>query len=151
MTSKGHLDRLRVLRRQLDSVLEEELVAGRISPANSETPGAWAPTVDILETAEAYEITAELPGVRREDVELRIVDAQLELLGTRRSPSEAGSFHRMEGRYGSFHRIVTLGLDADEDGITARLADGVLSVRVKKHGKSEGRREISVSWGDEDA
>lgn len=151
MTRKAHLDRLRLLRRQLDSVLDAELAPGRGHPASGETPGAWIPAVDILETEAAYEVRAELPGVRKQDIELRIVDAQLEMLGQRRAPAGAGSFHRMEGRYGPFHRIVALGLDADEDGIEARLQAGVLCVRVKKQKPSEERKEISVRWGDEDA
>ena len=116
MSSKPHLDRLSLLRRQLGSLLDQDLVPGQVDAASGDTPGAWVPIVDILETAEAYEIRAELPGVLREDLELRIVDAKLELLGLRRPPAGSGNFHRMEGRYGPFHRILTLGPDADEEG-----------------------------------
>ena len=151
VSSRSHLDRLRALRRQLGLLLDQELVPGRMDAASGDTPGAWRPTVDILETAEAYEIRAELPGVLREDLELRIVDAKLELLGLRRPPAGSGNFHRMEGRYGPFRRVLTLGQEADEEGIAARLAQGVLSVRVEKKGQGSGRREIAVDWGDGDA
>ncbi len=150
VSSKPHLDRLRSLRRQLGSLLDQESVPGQMDPAGGDIPGAWVPTVDILETADAYEIRAELPGVLRENLELRIVDAKLELLGLRRPPAGSGNFHRMEGRYGPFHRILTLGPDADEEGITARLAQGVLSVRVGKKGQGPARREIAVVWDDDD-
>ncbi len=151
MSSKPHLDRLRLLRRQLGSLLDQDLVPGQMDAASGDTPGAWVPIVDILETADAYEIRAELPGVLREDLELRVVDAKLELLGLRRPPAGSGSFHRMEGRYGPFHRILTLGPDADEEDLAARLAQGVLSVRVGKKGKSSARREIAVDWEGDDA
>lgn len=119
--------------------------------ASADTPGAWVPTADVLETTDAYEITAELPGVLREDIELRIVGAKLELLGLRRPPAASGALHRMEGRYGPFHRILALGLDADEEGIEARLDQGVLSVRVSKKTLGAERREIAVDWESGDA
>lgn len=151
MSSKSHLDRLRVLRRQLGSLLDQELVPGQIDAASADTPGAWVPTADVLETAEAYEVTAELPGVLREDIELRIVGAELQLLGLRRPPAESGSFHRMEGRYGPFHRVLALGLDAVADGIEARLEHGVLSVRISKKAPGVKRRRVTVDWEGDDA
>ncbi len=151
MSSKPHLDRLRLLRRQLGSLLDQEIVPGRIDAASADTPGAWLPTADVLETVDAYEVTAELPGVLREDIELRIVGDKLELLGLRRAPVASGSFQRMEGRYGPFHRVLVLGADADEDDIEARLEQGVLSVRVKKKTPGVDRREIAVDWEDGDA
>lgn len=151
VSTKPHLDRLRLLRRQLGLLLDQEPVPGRIDAASTDTLGAWVPTADVLETTDAYEITAELPGVLREDIELRIVGAKLELLGLRRPPAASGSFHRMEGRYGRFHRILALGLDADEDGIEARLDQGVLSVRVRKKAPRVERREIAVDWEGDDA
>jgi len=146
VSSNSHLDRLRLLRRQLGSLLDQELLPGQVDPGNGDTPGAWVPTVDIFETSESYEIRAELPGVLREDLELRVVDASLEILGLRRAPGDSGNFQRMEGRYGPFHRVVTLGADADGDAIEARLARGVLDVRVAKKGKGSARREIAVDW-----
>lgn len=149
--ASSDLDRLRRLRQRLDAVLEEETTADQFDPASGERPGSWVPAVDILESEAEYRILAELPGVRREDVELRLVDDRLELFGKRPAPSDVGRFHRMEGRYGPFHRIVNLGDDADSAGITARLVGGVLSVRVAKRGGRRGRRRISVNWGEGDA
>ena len=151
VSSKPYFERLHLLRRQLGSLLDQELVPGRIDATSADTPGAWAPTADVLETVDAYEISAELPGVLREDIELRLVGAKLELLGLRRSPAAAGSFHRMEGGYGPFHRILLLGPDADERGIEAHLEQGVLSVRVRKKAPGASRREIAVDWERGDA
>lgn len=151
MSSKPYFERLRLLRSQLGSLLDQDLVPGRIDASSVDTPGAWVPTADVLETVDAYEVSAELPGVLREDIELRMVDGRLELLGLRRPPVGAGSFHRMEGSYGPFHRILTLGPDAQESGIEARLEKGVLSVRVGKAVPGVGKREISVKWDGDDA
>jgi HSP20 family protein len=151
VSSKPYFERLRSLRRQLGSLLDQEMMPGRIDAASADTPGAWVPTADVLETIDAYEIRAELPGVLREDIELRIVGAKLELLGVRRSPAAVGSFHRMEGGYGPFHRILALGPDADESSIEARLEQGVLSVSVGKKVPGVGRREIAVDWEGDDA
>lgn len=151
VSSKASLDRLRLLRRQLDALLDQELVPGPLNGADGgDKPGSWVPAVDLLETEDAYELMAELPGVLREDLELRVVNARLELVGLRRVPSGSGSFHRMEGRYGPFHRALALGPDADENRIEASLTEGVLTVRVMKKHVEGGKREITVAWNEDD-
>lgn len=151
MSSNRKLEQLRRLRRRLGSLLDESLVDGALGEANADTPGAWVPPADVLETADAFEIKAELPGVLREDLDLRLDGARLELRGHRRPPGAAGSFHRLEGRYGSFHRVVNLPSEVDGGEIEATLVDGILSVRVPKRHRGMGRREIAVDWEIDDA
>ncbi|MFQ5525727.1 MAG: Hsp20/alpha crystallin family protein [Thermoanaerobaculia bacterium] len=148
MSSKRQLDQVLRLRRKLGSLLEESLVEDRLDEADVETPGAWTPTADVLETETDFRIEAELPGVLRADLEVKLDGTGLELHGTRRPPGGAGNFHRLEGRYGPFHRIVTLSGELDTDGVEARLEDGVLFVRVPK--KKPDRRSIPVDWEGDD-
>lgn len=145
MSSKRQLDQLLRLRRRLGSLLEESLAEDQLGPTDVETPGAWTPPADVLETSTDYRIEAELPGVLRADLEVRLLGNELELQGIRRPPSGVGHFQRLEGRYGTFRRVVPLEGELDANGVEAKLDGGVLSVRVPKRPGS-GRRSIPVDW-----
>src|SRR6185295_736230 len=70
----------------------------------------WAPSVDIAETPEAFEIKAELPDVKKEDVKVFVEDGQLRISGERKQDKEekGKKFHRIERSYGSFMRSFAL-------------------------------------------
>ena len=108
---------------------------------------AWVPTVDILEREDAYEVKADLPGVTRDDIKLRIVNNVLTLSGERKSEKQEGaegeSYHRLERTYGSFTRSFSLPSAVEEDKISAQFKDGVLTVTLPKS-KVALPREISV-------
>lgn len=94
----------------------------------------WAPAVDIRETAEAFVIDAELPGLTRGDVKVTVHEGVLSIQGERNRVEEAsdGKQHRIERFYGSFLRRFTLPDNVDESSIQARFSDGVLSLSLKK-------------------
>ncbi|TBW56480.1 Hsp20/alpha crystallin family protein [Marinobacter halodurans] len=94
----------------------------------------WAPAVDIRETPEAFEIQAELPGIRKEDVKVTVHDGVLTLQGERQKQEESGEgkTHRVERVYGSFMRRFTLPDNVSENDINATFKDGVLSLVLKK-------------------
>jgi HSP20 family protein len=108
------------------------------APAAAGTEGLfsfdWAPSVDIAETAEAFEIKAELPDVKKEDVKVSVEDGELRISGERkREKEEKGKkFHRVERSYGSFMRSFTLPPNVDEARLAAEYKDGVLNVRLPK-------------------
>ena len=88
-------------------------------------PTGWAPPVDLHETDEAYVLTAELPGLRRDDLEIHMHEGRLTLSGVRRErtgPCE--QFHRVERGRGSFRRTFLLPLPVDAERISADLRDG---------------------------
>lgn len=96
-------------------------------------PGGWVPPVDLHETPAEYVITAELPGFRREDVRIEMLDGQLTLAGARRErglPCER--YHRVERGHGNFTRTLHLPQPVDGEHITADLHDGVLTVTCPK-------------------
>lgn len=108
-------------------------------------PAGWAPPVDLHETEAHYIITAELAGLRREDVQIRVHDGRLTLSGTRPERSVAcEQYHRIERGHGSFSRTFHLPLPIAEGEITADLKDGVLTVVVPKASDPTPRR-IRVS------
>jgi HSP20 family protein len=99
----------------------------------------------VHETADEYVITAELPGLRRDDIQIQVTDGRLQLSGVRR---EAGvpceQYHRVERGHGEFSRTFELPLPVDSDRITADLRDGVLTVICPKAAEGSARR-IQVS------
>lgn len=94
----------------------------------------WAPAVDIAENAKEYRVTAELPGVRKEDVKVEAVNGVLTLTGDRKYVKEDKDekSHRVERFYGSFTRSFTVPEDVLTDKIAAEFKDGILVVRLPK-------------------
>lgn len=111
------------------------------------TAADWAPAVDISETPQAYLIKAELAGVRREDIQVKVEGGQLLLSGERKFEKEEKDKkqHRVERFYGSFSRSFSLPDDADEAQIKAEYRDGVLHLTLPKRETATPRaREIAV-------
>jgi HSP20 family protein len=105
----------------------------------------WTPPVDLYETSDAFIVSAELPGLSREDIDIRFHDGQLTLQGTRRKPDvPCERYHRVERGHGSFQRRFSLPSAVRADDITAEFRDGVLTVTVPKTAGSVPRR-IDVS------
>jgi HSP20 family protein len=104
----------------------------RLSRAPSD---AWAPPIDVYETADAFVVTAEVPGLNREDVEIAVEDTRLVIQGRREArPGRGGAvhYHQVERGHGSFRRIFEFTDSIDGDRITADLTDGVLTIMVPK-------------------
>jgi HSP20 family protein len=104
-------------------------------------PAGWSPPVDLHETPAAYVITAELPGLKREDLEIHLVDGTLTLSGVRREREVAcEKYHRVERGHGAFSRTFHLPVPVDADRILADLHDGVLTVTCPKADNVSSRR-----------
>ena len=96
--------------------------------------GAWAPPVDILERQDHLVIRAEVPGIRKEDMDVMIENGVLTLHGERKEEKDVKdqSAHLMERVYGSFTRSFSLPTTVDATKVTATYKDGVLEVMVPK-------------------
>jgi HSP20 family protein len=104
-------------------------------------PAGWQPPVDLYETPDAYVLTAEVPGVEREDIDIQTGDGRLTLSGIRQErPMACEQFHRLERGHGSFQRSFQLPLPIDHGAVTADLKDGVLTVRCPKLPEPSTRR-----------
>jgi HSP20 family protein len=107
-------------------------------------PAGWKPAVDLHETVDEYVIAAEVPGMRREDLDIQVHEGRITISGVRRErPETCEQYHRIERGHGSFSRTFQLPLPIDSEGITAELRDGVLTVRCRK--AAEAARRIHVS------
>jgi HSP20 family protein len=101
---------------------------------------AWAPPVDVEETDDAWVIEAELPGVRREDVNVEVRESELLITGEIKERERVGILRRRTRRVGAFEYRVTLPGELNPDAIEATLKDGVLTVRVPKAAQTRPRR-----------
>ena len=113
---------------------------GRLSTG----PQGWTPAMDLCETAEAYILTAELPGVARDQVRIEIRDGKLTLQGRREARVSCEQYHQVERGHGEFCRSVVLPLAVDAAHIAAEMRDGILTITVPK-ATSAGPRRVEVS------
>jgi HSP20 family protein len=136
-----------------DSRKEYEQVADRIRRVLEDTFGAaeplltaapvWSPPVDVEETDDAFIITAEVPGAKREDVNIELVANELTISGEIKERERVGLVRRRTRRTGRFEYRLSLPTTVDGDKIEATLHDGVLTVRAPKVERAQ-RRKIDV-------
>lgn len=95
---------------------------------------ATMPSMDISETDKAIEITAEIPGLEKKDVELNLADNLLTIRGEKKNEREEKNknYHLVERSYGAFSRSVELPAGVKVEDISAEIANGVLKVTVPK-------------------
>jgi HSP20 family protein len=105
---------------------------------------AWLPAADIVETDSAYIVEVELPGVRREDIDVALNGNELVVTGEAKERKREGLFRRRTRKVGEFEFRVTLPGDLRDGDIEASLAHGVLSVHVPK-AESTKPNKITVS------
>ena len=108
----------------------------------SSSVAAWEPDVDLYETADQLVVRAELPGMKRDDIELRIEAGTLTISGQREAETEASvdNYHRIERRYGRFTRSFRLPTVVSEDQVHATYEVGLLTIRLPKADSAKTRR-----------
>jgi HSP20 family protein len=97
---------------------------------------SWAPPIDVYESSEQYVISAEVPGLAREEVDIAIEDLRVTLRGQRRERAAAGGevihYHQIERGHGAFTRTFEFAEKIDADLVKADLRDGVLTIILPK-------------------
>ena len=109
---------------------------------------ASAPALDMSETAKSYKITAELPGIEPENVEVTFEDGLLRISGEKKEEREEDErgYRLSERSYGAFERLIELPSAANPDKIGAKFKNGVLTVTVAKDGEEKRNvRKISIN------
>jgi HSP20 family protein len=117
-----------------------------LDPAALVSDAVWTPPVDIEETEDAWLIEAELPGVKRDDVNVEMQGDELVIHGEMKERERTGIIRRRTRRVGEFEFRVRLPGDVDEGGIDAKLNGGLLTVRVPK-ARAESHR-IAIGGSD---
>lgn len=103
--------------------------------------GAWVPSADVTETNNAYLVEVELPGLRREDVDVDLDGNELVVTGELKEHKREGLFRRRTRRVGNFEYRVRLPGDLQDDKAEASLAHGVLTVYLPK---AEGAKSSKI-------
>ncbi|MGZ8365413.1 MAG: Hsp20/alpha crystallin family protein [Nitrospira sp.] len=108
----------------------------------------WTPSVDISETEQEYQIKAEIPDVKKEDVKVMLEDGVLTIQGERKHEKEekGKKYHRIERSYGSFVRTFSLPDVIEEEKVKAEFKDGVLNLHLPKSEKAKPKAiEVKVA------
>jgi len=124
--------------RMIQSLMGSDVFGGLVAP----TAEIFAPDIEVKESQDAYEIRADLPGVREGDLEVSITGSQLTIGGARKEEKreEGDRYYVYERSYGRFSRTLTLPESADMERVHADLSNGVLEVRVPKRAGAQPRK-----------
>ena len=135
---------MRRLQHEIDTLFDS-FFPTRATSENGGSSALWAPRLDLSETDDAYFVHVDLPGLKKEDLEINFEDGTLSISGERHAQTgdENHKFVRVERSYGRFYRAFSLPQTVDVDNIEASFEDGVLNIRVPKTEEVKPRR-ISI-------
>jgi HSP20 family protein len=138
-------DPFRAVRREMENAL-------RTFDQNASSPdiGAGEPAISVAETKDAFEVTAELPGVDEKDIKVSLDDNQLVISGEKNAEStkEEKAWHVEERSYGSFYRSISLPFEPEDGAVDAHFDKGVLHLMIKKPAKSiKSTKTIDIKTG----
>ena len=110
--------------------------------------GNFMPAVDIYEDEQKLLLKLEVPGIRQEDLDVRLENQTLTVRGERRFEDEEKeeNFHRIERRFGSFTRSFTLPLTVDTNSVAAKYENGVLAIQLAKK-EAAKPKQVKVEIG----
>lgn len=135
------LGRLTDLRQEIDRFFEAPLAR------TSEFLG-WTPAFDVFEENDNYVVKAELPGMKKEDINVSIEDGDLVISGERKSEAkgDGAEVYRAERYFGKFQRAVSLPATIAAKDVRAEYKDGVLTVTLPKSEEAKPKQiEVKVS------
>jgi HSP20 family protein len=135
-------DRFASLRDEMDRLFDHSL--GPVF----RTPGSfsrWAPALDVYQDKDQFTVVAELPGLKKENIELSLQDGVLTISGERKQEKEGEEGYRNERFFGRFQRSVTLPASVDSSKVKATYEDGILKVVLPKAEEAKPKKiEVSV-------
>jgi HSP20 family protein len=141
-------DPFTLLRQEMEQLFDNVSRA----PAQGGAPGAvMSPRMDVSEDEKEIRISAELPGVTPDKVDVTINDDLLTIRGEREMEqrTERKNYHLLERAYSTFQRTLRLPYSVDAAKVQARFDDGVLTVTIPKTDAKQGSQRIQVSRGEE--
>ena len=129
----------------LDRLLDDVMAGTSGTSLGSPTAArAFSPTVDVRANDEELVFTADVPGVRLDELDISLEDRVLTLKGQRRYNGDGKDKVWLERSYGSFVRSFTLPETVDPERLSADLADGVLTIRIAQAPKAKPRK-VTIS------
>ncbi len=137
------------MNRLFNTFFDTPTTAGNANPARR-----WMPAMDLVEHEDHFLLSADLPGMKQEDVKLEVSDGVLTLAGERKTAHEErkGGYIRIERATGAFQRSLTLPDGVDPEQVAASFSDGVLEVRIPKPSERKPHRvQIAVNGSSQPA
>jgi HSP20 family protein len=121
---------------------------GRTGQDELTTTGSFVPAVDVYEDEHKVTLKLEIPGIKQEEVDVRLENNTLTVRGERNFEKEEKeeNFHRIERRYGSFARSFTLPSTLDTENVQASYENGVLKIELAKRAEAKPK-QIKVNIG----
>lgn len=151
--SASKSDPFAVLQKEVDELFDQfsntffDTVPWRGARTESGLPAFREPNIDFTETDEAYELSADLPGVEEKDLDLAIDENMLTIKAeqNREEERKEKNYHVMERTSGSYQRSFPLPSDIDHEKIKAKFKNGLLSVSLPKNPESASeKRKIEI-------
>ena len=131
LTSWSASDRWNTLRDELNSFFELPLWSS--FPRAGQLFTGWSPALDLYQSTDNIVAVVELPGMRKEDIEISLQDGMLTITGERKSETPEGDKAERTERYvGKFRRSISLPTQVDANKVTASYRDGILTVTLPK-------------------
>lgn len=115
----------------------------RLFGRSMEMPPVEYPALNLWSNTEQAVLTAELPGMRQEDIELTVSGSMLTIKGEKKVESEAGEYCRRERASGSFIRTIDLPFQVESDKVNADFKNGILTIKLPR-AEADKPRRISV-------
>ncbi len=132
------------LRDELDRLFESPWTG---LARTSQLLSGWTPALDVYEDKENFIVKAELPGMKKEEIDVSLHDDSLSISGERKSETKAedGELCRAERFFGRFQRSVTLPAPVAADKVKAQYQDGILTITLPKTEEAKPKRiDVSV-------
>jgi HSP20 family protein len=123
------LDRITSIRAEMDRIYDSTFGSSFRSPASL---SGWNPAVNVYQDKDQFIVVAELPGLKKEEIEISLHDDTLALSGERKREGSSEQGLLTERFYGKYQRSVTLPTAVDPDKVTATYKDGLLQVVLPK-------------------
>ncbi|MCU0788436.1 MAG: Hsp20/alpha crystallin family protein [Verrucomicrobia bacterium] len=139
------ISRLTDLRDEIDRLFEVPLAGlTQTSPWMS----GWTPALDVYEDKDHFTVQAEVPGMKKEDIEVSLHEGTLTISGERKeeAKSEEGGLYRSERYFGRFQRAVDLPASVVGDKVKAEYRDGILTITLPKAEEAKPK-QINVNAG----
>ncbi len=133
---------IRQFQNEVNRLINDDSGNGTDTDRSTVSTSQWTPAVDIKEDDERFSITADVPGVKPEDIEVTMENGVLTIKGERQAATESKhtGYKRVERAYGSFYRRFNLPDTADAESISAKSNHGVLEVSIPKKPTLQPRR-----------
>jgi HSP20 family protein len=141
------------MRDTINNIFSPNWWPSRFFEGSSFSKGMWGPSVDIREDNNNIIITAEIPGVSGKDLDVTISEDRVVMKGEVKHHTDSSQYgyHRVERRYGSFHRSIPLPVPVNHEQATAKYKDGILEIIAPKtQFNTDKVRRLTIESGDTD-